>query len=97
MWLSNTDEPLPPPTTTASLGQAQIPQSFLRDVYCELTKAQCCQAGRWIWLDALETGLPVRFALLTAFNSGPPGLLVYLLTRAVLQKPEDKDEQVTKV
>jgi len=54
-------------------------------------------AGRWIWLDALETGLPVRFALLTAFNSGPPGLLVYLLTRAVLQKPEDKDEQVTKV
>eukprot|EP00193_Tetraselmis_chui_P004882 CAMPEP_0177754920 /NCGR_PEP_ID=MMETSP0491_2-20121128/2278_1 /TAXON_ID=63592 /ORGANISM="Tetraselmis chuii, Strain PLY429" /LENGTH=163 /DNA_ID=CAMNT_0019270359 /DNA_START=291 /DNA_END=783 /DNA_ORIENTATION=+ len=54
-------------------------------------------AGRWIWLDALATGLPMRFALFTAFNSGPPGLLVYLLTRAVLQKPEDKDKQVTEV
>lgn len=53
-------------------------------------------AGRWIWLDGLATGVPIRFALFTAFNSGPPGLLVYLVTRALFQK-EDKDSQVTKV
>ena len=55
------------------------------------------QAGRWIWLDSLATGVPVRFALLTAFSSGPPGLLIYLISRGLFQKPEDSDSQVSKV
>mmetsp|Transcript_47457 Transcript_47457/g.152032 ORF Transcript_47457/g.152032 Transcript_47457/m.152032 type:complete len:83 (-) Transcript_47457:87-335(-) len=56
-------------------------------------------AGRWIWLDGLATGVPtlaLSFALLNAFSAGPPGLLIYLLVRAIFQKPEvAADDQET--
>jgi hypothetical protein len=45
----------------------------------------------------LTTGVPVRFALLTAFSSGPPGLLIYLISRGLFQKPEDAENQVKKI
>ncbi|KAG1664604.1 hypothetical protein FOA52_004479 [Chlamydomonas sp. UWO 241] len=40
--------------------------------------------GRYIYQDALANDLPVRPALLLCFSSGPPGLLVHLLTKAVV-------------
>jgi hypothetical protein len=42
--------------------------------------------GRWIWLDGLERGVFSRHSVLLTNLIGPPGLLLHLLTCAILGK-----------
>ncbi|KAK3278205.1 hypothetical protein CYMTET_13831 [Cymbomonas tetramitiformis] len=45
--------------------------------------------GRMIYLDGLAKGLPTWHSLTFCFNSGPPGLLIHILTKGIVGLVEE--------
>lgn len=51
--------------------------------------------ARFIYLEALELDLPMRFSLFVTFSSGPPGLLVHLATKAAVMAWRGSQQSTT--